>query len=176
MRSFIIGILVTVLAGFVGAVVYTRAGFAPIEADVNAGSWEKFLLGGAVDPAVERRAPHLQNPIAITDANLTEGMKLYVRHCASCHGGLDKKPSPLGQAFLPKAPQLLRRPMRDPEWQTMYVTQHGIRRTGMPGWSTILTDEQMWKMTAFLTRAANLPPAVQAEWQNELQRSATTAP
>ena len=168
MRSFVVGVLVTIVVTVTGAVIYTRAGFAPIAADATVGSWEKFLLGGAVDPAVERQASHSPNPVPLTDANLIEGMKLYVTHCGSCHGGLDKNASPLGQAFLPKAPQLLRRPSRDPEWQTFYVTQHGIRRTGMPGWNTLLTEAQIWKLTAFLKHHDELPTAVQQEWQKDL--------
>jgi mono/diheme cytochrome c family protein len=43
------------------------------------------------------------------------------------------------------------------------VIKHGIRFTGMPAWSKVLDDETIWKVTSFLSRLENLPPAVKQQ-------------
>jgi mono/diheme cytochrome c family protein len=97
-------------------------------------------------------------------------MKTYVMACAECHGGLDRKPSVFGVVLYPPAPQLILDPIDDPEWHTFYVLKHGIRNTGMPAWKTLMSDADLWKMTAFLTRIDKLPPAVQEAWKKFTQQ------
>ena len=162
MGKFILGIIVTLIVIAVGFLCYTRLGFAPIAADQSAGSAEAILLGGALDPAVERQAPHTAFPIEVNNANLVTGMKLYAMNCAVCHGELDKKPSAVGQSMYPKAPQFVQRNrgLHDPGWFTFYEIQHGIRRTGMPSFGKLLSDDDIWKLAAFLENIGKLPPEV----------------
>ena len=44
---------------------------------------------------MERRAPHVTNPVPPNDQSLEDGMKLYSMNCALCHGDLDRKPAAL---------------------------------------------------------------------------------
>lgn len=166
MGKFILGIIFALLVIAIAAVGYTHLGFAPIAADTATGPLDRYLLGAARDPSVERHAPHVDNPVPITDDNLIQGMQVYLMNCTPCHGGLDKKPSAVGRAMYPRAPQFLARgrPIRDPEWFIYYVTQKGIRRTGMPSWEKILSADEIWKVTAFLSRTDKLPPAVKQRW------------
>ncbi len=119
----------------------------------------------AVDNSVERHAPHLNNPIPLTDENLIEGLKLYRTNCALCHGGLDRQPSILEKSFYPQPPNLLLDPPDDAEWHLFYVIHNGIRYTGMPAWDRALSDAEIWKLTAFLARFEKLPPGGQDYWK-----------
>ncbi|HMJ22125.1 MAG TPA: hypothetical protein VK513_09455, partial [Terriglobales bacterium] len=42
------------------------------------------------------------------------------------------------------------------------------RYTGMPAWNQALTDPEIWKVTAFLSRIEKLPPAVQDYWKKSV--------
>jgi len=42
--------------------------------------------------------------------------------------------------------------MDDPEWHIYYAVRTGIRYTGMPAWNKTLSEQDMWKVTAFLSR------------------------
>ena len=168
MRNFLRGVIATVLIMLIGAAGVVLLGWAPTQADSAPPRWEMRLAHTALDRAIERNAPRVNNPVPPTDENLIEGMKTYVMACAECHGGLDRKPSPMAHSFYPPAPSLILRPMDDPEWQVFYVVRTGIRNTAMPAWSKTMSETDMWKVTAFLTRIDKLPPGVQDYWQKSV--------
>ena len=165
MKGFVLGVMVALIALFLGVMIYTRMGFVDVAADQEPGAMEKMIMGGSVDPSVERHAEHTAFPMEVNDANLIQGMKVYQMNCALCHGGVDKKPAAVGQNLFPRAPQFIvrGRGLHDPGWFTFYQTKHGIRHTGMPAWDKVLADDDIWKVTMYLENLANLPPAVQAE-------------
>ncbi len=107
----------------------------------------------------------VSNPVPPTDENLIDGMKLYTMNCALCHGTLDMKASPLAHSFYPPVPQLILHPTDDPEWHIYFTIRTGVRYTGMPAWSKALNEQEMWKITGFVTRLQKLPPAVQDSWK-----------
>jgi mono/diheme cytochrome c family protein len=100
-----------------------------------------------------------------TDDNLKDGMKLYTMNCALCHGGLDRKPSTLAVSFYPPPPNLISDPPDDPEWHIFYTIRTGVRYSGMPAWDKTLSEQEMWKITTFLSHMDKLPPAVQDYWK-----------
>jgi mono/diheme cytochrome c family protein len=113
-----------------------------------------------LDAAVDRRAANLKNPLTASNEKLISGMQSYTMNCASCHGGLDKAPSALGRSFYPPAPQLIIEPLDDPDSHIYYIVKHGIRWNGMPAWDNILNDPDTWRVSVFLGRLRDLPPAV----------------
>ena len=48
----------------------------------------------------------------------------------------------------------------DPVGVTYWKAKHGIRLSGMPGYTGLLTDEQLWTVSLFLANADKLPPSV----------------
>ena len=93
-------------------------------------------------------------------------------NCALCHGGIDRQPSTFETLVLPPPPKLILYPPDDPEWHVYYVVRNGMRYTGMPAWDKTLSDADLWKVTAFLTRIEKLPPAVQDYWKKSTGTSA----
>ncbi|MFZ3243446.1 MAG: cytochrome c, partial [Candidatus Acidiferrales bacterium] len=43
-----------------------------------------------------------------------------------------------------------------------YITQHGIRWSGMPAWKNGLSDQDIWQVVTFIGRMNNLPLEVKA--------------
>ncbi len=172
MRNFVRGVIFTLLVIVIVIAGVVLLGLAPTTADVAPPRWEWRIANTALDRAVEKNAPRANNPVPPTDENLIAGMKIYVMSCAECHGGLDRKPAALAHSFYPPAPSLILHPLDDPEWHVFYVVRTGIRNTAMPAWSKTMSETDMWKVTAFLTRLEKLPPAVQEYWQ----KSTGTAP
>jgi mono/diheme cytochrome c family protein len=174
MRNFILGIVITVLVLLIGGLGLALLGFLPTRANVAPPEMERHIAMSALDNSVERHAPRLNNPVPPTDENLIAGIKIYTMNCAGCHGGLDRKPVPFGQSFYPPAPNLILHPPDDAEWRLFYVIRTGVRYTGMAAWDKTLSETDMWKVTAFLTRVDKLPPAVQDYWKKSTGVNAPT--
>jgi mono/diheme cytochrome c family protein len=175
MRNFILGIVITVLVLLIGGLGLALLGFLPTRANVAPPEMERHIAMSALDNSVERHAPRLNNPVPPTDENLIAGIKIYTMNCAGCHGGLDRKPVPFGQSFYPPAPNLILHPPDDAEWRLFYVIRTGVRYTGMAAWDKTLSETDMWKVTAFLTRVDKLPPAVQDYWKKSSGVNAPTS-
>ncbi len=164
MGKFLLGVIVTLLVLILGGLGFAMLGFFPTNANVAPPSLEKRIALGAIDASMERHAPHITNPVPPTDQNLEDGMKLYTMRCADCHGTLDRKPARFTN-FYPPAPNLISDPPDDPEWHVFYCIRTGVRYTAMPSWEKTLKDEEMWKITSFLSHMEKLPPAVQEYWK-----------
>jgi mono/diheme cytochrome c family protein len=165
MGKFILGAVVALLVLIVGGLGFAMLGFLPTAANVEPPHLESHLLMAAVDNSTERHAPRVTNPLTPTDQNLEDGMKLYTMNCALCHGGLDRKPSPLATSFYPPPPNFISDPSDDPEWHIFYTIRTGIRYTGMPAWDKTLSHPDMWKITMLLSHLDKLPPNVQEYWK-----------
>ena len=162
MGKFVLGFVFAVIVLCGGALACLMLGWLDTNADAPVGNLERQIASRTIDASVDRHADRTNNPVPENAATLKDGMTIYVMNCATCHGGLDKKPSPLGKNLYPHAPQLIVRPLDDPEWRTFYVVKHGISRTGMPAWDKILSEQDLWKVTAFVSNLEKLPPEVQS--------------
>jgi mono/diheme cytochrome c family protein len=165
MGKFLLGVIITLAAIILAGLGFAMLGFFPTKANVEPPHLERHLAMSAVDASMDRHAPRTSNPLTPTDQNLEDGMKLYTMNCALCHGTLDRKPSTLSASFYPPPPNLISDPPDDPEWHIFYTVRTGIRYTGMPAWDKTLTDQDMWKITTFLSHMDKLPPAVQEYWK-----------
>ena len=84
-----------------------------------------------------------QNPFQDSQLARAAGQKLFLRHCAECHGmtaeGTDRAPSLL-QFARSAAPGALQS-----------FLKNGNLRRGMPSWSR-LPDPQLWQLVTYLQR------------------------
>jgi len=165
MRNFIWGIIVTLLVIVVVVFVVANFGLMPTNADATPPRLESRIASNALDASMDRHAPRVTNPVPPTDDNLIDGMKIYTMNCSLCHGTLDNKPSTLEKSFYPPVPQLILDPLDDPEWHIYYAIRTGVRYTGMPAWGRALSDQDIWKVTAFLSRIQKLTPKAQEYWK-----------
>ena len=165
MRNIILGAVLALLLVAIGTVIAANLGMLPTTANTEPPRWERRFAMGALDAAVERHAPRVSNPLPKTDDNVIDGMKIYVMNCATCHGGLDQKPAALARSLYPPAPQLIMHPVDDPEWRTFYVIRTGARYTGMPAWDKTISEQDIWKVTAFLSNLNKLSSGVQDYWK-----------
>lgn len=166
MGKFILGVIVTAAVLVLGGLGFALLGFFPTKANTAPPSLEQRVAHAALDASMERHAPRLNNPLPPSDQNLIDGMKVYYVNCSLCHGGLDRKPAALSKNFYPPAPNLISDPPNDPEWHIFFTIRTGVRYTGMPAWDGAIPEQDMWKVTAFLSRINKLPPAVREYWQD----------
>src|ERR1700674_2686704 len=165
MRNFILGIIVTLLVLGLGGLAVATLGLKPTNADASLSRLERRIATSAMGASIERHAARVNSAIPPTDYKFIDTIKVFTMNCSVCHGTLDNKPSPLEKSFYPPAPQLILDPLDDPEWHIYYTVRTGVRYTGMPAWSKALSDQDIWKVTAFISRIQKLPPGVQDYWK-----------
>ena len=95
-------------------------------------------LGGRASGTNSARA----NPFAGQTEAILAGKKLFLRHCAECHGqdaeGRDRAPSLRSPLVQGARPETLVRFLKD-----------GNLRRGMPAWSH-LPEERLWQIVSYL--------------------------
>ena len=165
MLKFLLGFVVAVVLVLAFGFCYLRFGFVNPRADQPVGGLESKISMPALDAAVDRRAPEVQNPLQPTDANLIAGMKTYQSNCALCHGDLLHPRTAFGDSFYPRVPQFAEDAPDMPENENFYIIKHGVRWTGMPSWNKKLSDAQIWQVVTLLSHLDKLPDSVNQELQ-----------
>ena len=167
-RGFIVGVVVVIIVALVGGYLLLLSGFVPANADAQPGQLERWVAGTSLRATLRREAPTEANPVALSDDHLIQGIKLYARHCAFCHGDAagDISASPLAKGLYPRPPQLASDGVEDdPEGESYWKIKHGIRLTGMPSWGGTLSDQEIWTLALFLKHMDKLPPSAQRAWK-----------
>jgi mono/diheme cytochrome c family protein len=164
MRGFILGIIVTLLAIFCGAYMYTATGHFDTRAAGNTPStFERTTAGKSVDAWVEAHAPKQANPFPANVDNVMDGSMTYDKNCALCHGSLKQPDSPMRTKFYPPVPQLMTNTPDDPDGHLFYVIKYGIRNTAMPGWDGVLSDDDIWKTVTFIKNSGQMKDTAQPQ-------------
>lgn len=163
-KGLVLGVALTFAVALIGAYALLRSGLIPANADAAPGRLETWMAGTSLNATLRRDAPKGENPVPLTDMNLSLGVPLFARHCAGCHGGATS-PSPIAKGMYPSPPQLATDGVEDdPEGYTFWKVKHGIRLTGMPSFGHILSDQQIWTLALFLKHMDKLPLAAKQMW------------
>ncbi len=155
---FLAGIVFTCLVLWVGSMVYLRYGHPPVAVADKALPFERQVAHTALAARVARETA--EPPFGTSEDVYESGAKLYVNHCAGCHG-LPDAPSGLARTMYPNVPQLWRRHAHgavvgvsdDPAGETFWKIEHGIRLSGMPAFGNTLSAEQEWQIALLLKNA-----------------------
>ena len=177
MRTFILGLIVGILAFPVVILITAGLGLLSINANTSPTRWESALAKMVLNASVRRQSPYVPNPIDPTEEHLMAGMKLFKNDCAGCHGTPETASKNEADIVLyPNARQFVLHPPRKPDYQLFWIVKGGIRYTGMFAWSgqfapdisgRDVSDEKIWTIVTFLTHLDSLPPAVNAEWSKK---------
>lgn len=167
MKSFLLGLILGLLAIPVAAYVYFKVGHPPVAVADRPFPMEQQIVKVPLNARIESEMQSLA-PIQATAANLEAGAHIYREQCAACHGFYGHF-SEFAPHMYPSAPQLWQVHGKkkavgvsdDPPGETYWKVDNGIRLTGMPSFNKILTPTQMWQVSLLLSQADKpLPPNV----------------
>ena len=176
MKSFLAGIVLTLIVLLVAAVWMARSGAVDMRADTAPGFFERKFAMSAMDASTDKHAPDVKNPLSPTEENLVAGAQLYLNHCAGCHGVPSNKESQFSKSFYPPAPGFFADEPDMPENQNFFIIEHGIRWSGMPAWNQTLSDAQVWQLVTFLSNIQKLPPSALKAFEQPTPQPAPAAP
>ena len=167
LTGFVLGVLATVLLALVSGYVYFGQGMAPVATSAPPMPFEVRLAHMALRARLAREMPG-EAPMPADEVNLAAGARVYVQHCAVCHGVPGAEPTAIARGEFPKPPHLFRGKgvTDDPPAETHWKVANGIRMTGMPGFGKSLSTDEMWQVSLLLASADKLPVGVRAGLAN----------
>ncbi len=164
MRKVLLGAVLMLAILLLAAFAITELGLMPVSADGPHSNLEARIMPAVLHASISRHAPRETNPVRLNEDNLKAGVDTYKAMCARCHSTPEGKASTYGQSFYPPAPQLPKGMAQYTDSQLFWVIKHGIRNTGMPAWGSMLSDEEIWQIVSLLKNSQDLPPSVEAQW------------
>lgn len=119
---------------------------------------DKFLRFG-MQSSVRTHARAIAAPDLSDPDLLPLGAGHYYGGCMPCHGAPGHQANTVFQHSLPPPPDLVkaRDVWRDRE--LFWLIKHGLKYTGMPGWSAPDRNDEQWAVVAFLKRMPDLSKA-----------------
>jgi thiosulfate dehydrogenase len=157
MKGFVFGLLVSMALLGGSVYYYFVSGMAPAAVADPPMMMEKKMANKSLDAHIEKAnvpAP----PIQPSEDNYVAGAKLYKEQCSVCHG-LPNQPPAIAQNMYPHATLMFKGKgvTDDPPQESYWKVKNGIRLTGMPTFTNILDDNQMWQVALFVANVDKLP-------------------
>ncbi|HTX41689.1 MAG TPA: cytochrome c [Acidobacteriaceae bacterium] len=163
MARFLLGLILGLLIVPAAVWSYLRFGHPPVAVADAPFPFEKQIVRAPLHARIDREMP-ASSPVAATPENLMAGAQTYREQCAACHG-LPQRSSPFAAHMYPRAPQLWQWHRTgvigvndDPVGETYWKIDNGIRLTGMPSFSKVLDQTQMWQVAVLLKSAGTTLP------------------
>jgi thiosulfate dehydrogenase len=153
-----LGFLLGVAAVAAGLFGYLKFGPLPVAVSDKPFPFEKEIVKLPLNARIEHESKTA--PFGISEDVFESGAHVYRAQCASCHGtpGHDVG---FAKHMFPSAPQLWKQHgshgvvgvSDDEAGETYWKVANGIRLTGMPSYTHILSDTQMWQVSLLLKNA-----------------------
>jgi thiosulfate dehydrogenase len=151
-----LGILLGVILTAAGLFAYLKFGPLPVAVTDAPLPFEKQVVALPLHARIDRETKNA--PFGISEDVFEAGAHVYRAQCASCHGtpGHDVA---FAKHMYPDAPQLWKRHgdvvgvSDDEPGETYWKVANGIRLSGMPSYSHVLSDIQMWQVSLLLKNA-----------------------
>ena len=151
-----LSVMACILVLLLVPILVLATGAINVGADVKPGLVERTVAPWARDRSVEKRAPKEKNPYAGDPAAIATGFDHYRANCVMCHGAPDVEGAELSKGLNPPAPSLGKGENDTSDGELFWVIKHGIRMTPMPAFGPTHTDEEIWKIVAFIRHLPNL--------------------
>jgi mono/diheme cytochrome c family protein len=100
--------------------------------------------------AVRRRASDITAPPLSDPEQVRRGFLLHRESCVQCHGAPGVSPHDAGKGMLPPTNNLVQTALQWSAAEIYWVTQNGLKMTGMPAWGMRYSDADLWAIVAFV--------------------------
>ncbi|HXP41767.1 MAG TPA: cytochrome c [Candidatus Acidoferrales bacterium] len=163
MKSFVLGVAVTIVVCAAVVYIYFAAGIAQVATSASPMVFERTYARMAVHSRIEKETP-AQVPVQADEADLTAAAHVYIQQCAVCHGVPGREQTAIAKGEFPRPPHLFKgKGVTDDEpGETYWKVTNGFRQTRMPGFSQEVSTTEMWQVSLLQAHADKLPGSTTA--------------
>jgi cytochrome c len=168
LKHLIIGAMVAIaIIVPLGAFAFVKSGIYNVGASRPHTKFTTWLTHETMIHSVRRQASGLMVPPAVSQAQVLTGFCAYEAHCVACHGAAGVARRKWVSGMEPSPPYLLDITQQFTPQQLFWITQNGIKMTGMPSWRDSMTDDKIWDVVAFLEAMPTMDSAQYRQWRSE---------
>lgn len=120
-----------------------------------------WLYGGLAvvrDTVVSLNARHVELPEGLKPTIDPQTAALYQTNCGACHGGPGIAPASFALGMMPVPPPMTSVGRERPAEEIFWFIRNGLKMSGMPAWEGRLTQQEMLRLTSFVTALPSLSP------------------
>lgn len=152
--ALIIFVIVIILCGL----AFINSGLFDVAATKPETEIVKWVLQTTKEKSVRSRAKDITVPNLDKESFIEIGFNNYDQMCVGCHGAPGISPSVIGEGLNPVPPDLSEEVGHMAPQELFWITQNGIKMTGMPAFGPTHSDEELWSMVAFMQKLPDLSP------------------
>lgn len=150
MGRIVLTVFVILLLACATVFAVVASGRYNIAADVPHSEFVHGLLERLRGNSIRHHARDIETPADLADGErVRRGAGNYDAMCVGCHLAPGVASSEISRGLYPRPPNLSTGPAMAPA-EAFWVTRHGIKASGMPGWGHSMDDAYIWDMVALL--------------------------
>jgi mono/diheme cytochrome c family protein len=157
MIKVILTVIVVLLLGALGAVLFVESGIYNIGADDHHTNATLALIEQLRDRSIETRLRSIKPQLAATPAMIQSGAEHYAALCVGCHLAPGLTKSDLRTGLYPHPPNLAQEDIQESR-RAFWIIKHGIKMSAMPAWGKTLDDAEIWDVVAFVRKMPGMAP------------------
>lgn len=150
--KIIIALFILIMIFILGGLVFINSGVFDVAATKPESRMVKWVLETTKEKSVSSRAKNLTAPNLDDETLLKTGFHHYDQMCVGCHGAPGISPSEIGEGLNPEPPDLAEAAAHMTPAELFWITQNGIKMTGMPAFGPTHSDEELWGIVAIMQK------------------------
>jgi mono/diheme cytochrome c family protein len=135
---------------------FLYSGFYNVAASQEHSALTEWTFETISERSVKRHAGELPEPLPTDSADLLIGFEHYRVMCEVCHGGPGVDRGEIGEGLNPRPPRLARAARDWTDAELFWITKHGIKATGMPGFGGTHDEEALLQIVAVVRRLPDM--------------------
>jgi len=149
-----------------GAFAFVKSGIYNAGASSPHTKFTTWLTHETMIHSVRRQAGRVTAPSGVSPQQVLAGFCAYDEHCVACHGAAGVARQRWVSGMEPSPPYLLDVTRQFTPQQLFWITQNGIKMTGMPAWRDSMSDDDIWDVVAFLEAMPKMDSGQYRQWRS----------
>jgi mono/diheme cytochrome c family protein len=162
-RTVAATLVAVALLGALGAFAFMKSGLYNIGATTQHLQPVHSVLEQGMRDSVRHHARHVVAPPLADPGLRLRGAAVFRDNCVRCHGAPGVPQEDFAKAMQPVPGPLVDAAQHWEPRELYWITRHGIKMSGMPGWEYHLADADLWAVAAFMEQLPSLTARAYAE-------------